>query len=375
MYRLNVKDTEIGILLSITLFLQLFTALAGGVLTDKIGRRRITFFTDIVAWSVPCLIWAFSQNFAWFLVAAVFNSLDQVSHVSWQCLLVEDTEADLIVPIYNWVYISGLLAVFFAPFSSILVGRFSLVPVMRGLLIFTFISMTFKFIILYKFSTETKQGNIRMAETRGIPFRRMFWGYRAVIVQILRTPETLRVLLLSVLSGICLMVTGNFFSLYATENLSIPESYLAWFPMVRAAVMLLFFFGAQQKFARGSVKTLMLSGLGLYAAGHGLLIALNPSAAVLPLLVLYTVLDACAAALFLPRRDAMIIHGVDPTERARTMSVIQMMTLGVSSPFGYIAGRLSALDRRLPFVLNFALFLAMIVISAWGRDKTWQSRN
>jgi len=39
-------------------------------------------------------------------------------------------------------------------------------------------------------------------------------------------------------------------------------------------------------------------------------------------------------------------------------------TIALSSPFGYLAGWLSSLDRRLPFVFSFVLFLvAMLVIS------------
>ena len=39
-------------------------------------------------------------------------------------------------------------------------------------------------------------------------------------------------------------------------------------------------------------------------------------------------------------------------------------TIALSSPFGYFAGWLSSLDRRLPFVFTLVLFaVAMLVIS------------
>jgi MFS family permease len=166
MYALGVLDRQIGLIISVSMLLQVFTAAMGGIITDKMGRRKTTFFFDLLAWSVPTLIWMLARNFWWFLVAALFNSLWQVTNTSWQCLLVEDTEPRLLVDLYTWINIAGLLAVFFAPAATFLVGRFSLVPTVRFLYLLAFLSMTAKFIILYVWSTETNQGIRRMSETR-----------------------------------------------------------------------------------------------------------------------------------------------------------------------------------------------------------------
>ena len=37
-------------------------------------------------------------------------------------------------------------------------------------------------------------------------------------------------------------------------------------------------------------------------------------------------------------------------------------TIALSSPFGYLTGWLSSLDRRLPFVFNLVLFLAAMLV-------------
>jgi len=122
MNSLGLEDADIGILISVGLFLQMFSALLGGIVTDKYGRRIVTLIADLVSWSIPVLIWAFAQDFRWFLIAAIFNSLWQVSNVSWQCLLVEDAPQDKVVQLFNLVYIAGLLAVFFAPMSGYFIG-------------------------------------------------------------------------------------------------------------------------------------------------------------------------------------------------------------------------------------------------------------
>ncbi|MCD8499191.1 MAG: MFS transporter [Clostridiales bacterium] len=159
MYALGVKDQQIGLILTIGMVLQVFTAAMGGIVTDKFGRRKVTFFIDLIAWSIPTFIWMLAQNFWWFLAAAIFNSLWHITNTSWQCLLVEDTPPQLLVNIYTWVNIAGLLAVFFAPISTLLVDRYSLVPTVRVLYLLAFILMTAKFVILYVWSTETHQGS------------------------------------------------------------------------------------------------------------------------------------------------------------------------------------------------------------------------
>lgn len=367
MYSLGVKDVEIGILLSVGLFLQLFAALMGGVFTDKFGRRYTTFIVDFVAWTIPCLIWAFSQNFWWFLTAAVFNSVWQITQNSWQCLLVEDADPKQLVGIYNWIYISGQLAVFFAPLSGFLIGRFTLIPVMRVLMLISALFMSIKFIVLFKYSTETAQGEVRLRETKDTSLLHMLLGYKDVLGLIFKNPATLRVMALIALSGISQLVSGNFFSLYVTQNLWMPDKFLSYFPILRAIIMLLFFFGAQSRLSWFSIRSIMLLGLGLYVGGQVLLLN-TPPGMIWPLL-LYTAMDACAGALFLPRRDTLLISNVDPSERARIMSMIYVITLGVTSPFGYVTGSISAMDRRLPFVLNLGLFLLMGLIVAFERAR------
>jgi len=367
MFSLGLGDADIGILLSVGLAIQMFSALLGGVLTDKFGRKITTFFTDIFTWSIPALIWAFAQDFRWFLVAVLFNSFWQISNVSWQCLLVEDAPQDKIVQLYHLVYIAGLLAVFFAPISGYFIGVFSLVPVMRVLFLITFASMTVKFIILQVYSKETAQGVVRIKETAGVPMYRLIGEYGGVLRQILRTPATWRVLILITLLSIQQLVSNNFFALYVTQDLNLPEHFLAVFPILRAAIMLVFFLGVQHRLNRFPQYAVMLGGLLLYVCGFVLLVLTPPQ--MMPMLLVFTALDASAAALFLPRRDALVIQNVDPAERARIMSLLTVIMLGVSSPFGFIIGQLSDIDRRIPFVVCIGLFLLMGVIVSLERKK------
>src|SRR5687767_154537 len=58
MLALGLTDQQIGSIASLGLVLQIFTALLSGAIVDKFGRRLTLLVSDLLCWSVPCLIWA-----------------------------------------------------------------------------------------------------------------------------------------------------------------------------------------------------------------------------------------------------------------------------------------------------------------------------
>ena len=373
MYALGVNDRQIGLLLSLGMFFQVFAALLGGVLTDKLGRRLTTVIFDTISWSVPTLIWAVAQNFWWFLIAAIFNSMWQITNNSWNCLLVEDCEKSKLVHVYTWCTISGLLAVFFAPVSGILVDRLTIVPAVRIVFAFTFIVMTSKFIILFFNSTETKQGVVRKRETKGVPISQMLVEYKDLARIMLQTPHTVTLLGVMVTLNITAMVTTNFFALYVTQNLGIPEQYLAFFPIGRALVMLIFIFSIQTILNRLQFHVPVMVGIMLYIASQFVL--LTAPAGQLLFLIIYVLCEAFAFALVTPQKESMMVVFVDPHERARIVSLIYVTMIGISAPFGWIAGELSQRNRHLPFMLNIALYGVCAVLIFYMRVLSRKSSS
>lgn len=349
----GIKDSQIGLIISIGMVVQTVTALLSGVITDKLGRKRATLIFDILAWSVPCLIWAVAQNFTYFVIAAIINSMWRITMTSWTCLLVEDTDPDLLVDIYSWIYISGLLAAFFAPLAGLLINRFSLVPTMRGLYLFSFLMMTTKFVVMNGMVTETRQGRVRMEETRGQRLGELLVEYRLVFRQILKAPQTLFTIGILLASGACHVINNTFWSINVTERILIPAEHLALYPFARSMVMLLFFFIISPRLAGVHFKNPMVIGFSLFVISQAMFI-LIPLKSYLLLLV-SVILEACALALVNPQLDKMIAVTVEPKERARIMAIIYVVIIIFTAPFGWIAGMLSELNRILPFVLNILL--------------------
>jgi Na+/melibiose symporter-like transporter len=267
------------------------------------------------------------------------------------------------VKIYSLVHLSGQLAVIFAPLSAILVNQLTIVPAMRILYIFSFLSMTAKFIILNMYCHETQTGVVRKRETEHMSLLKIMSGYGHILRRVLASRDMALALTISTIFGITSMIMHSFFGLYTTGNLLIPEHFLAYFPILRSVIIALFLFMVQPKLSRFGFRNPMLTGILFYAASHAALLLSPKGNLLMPFL--YIFLEACGHSLVMPRRDSLVALFVDPEERARINSVIMMITLGGAIPFGYLAGWLSDMDRRLPFMLNAIIFaLAFIVIAA-----------
>ncbi len=222
--------------------------------------------------------------------------------------------------------------------------------------------------ILFFKSHETSRGVIRMRETRGIPIRKLLVEYIDIARQVAKTPRTLLIIGIMVILNITAAVSNNFFALYATQNLGIPDAWLAWFPIGRAIVMLIFIFTIQTALSHLSFRIPVLIGLVLYIASQLILITTKPEQ-LLPL-ILYILLEAFAFALVIPQKDSMMVKFIDPVERARVSSIVYMSMIAISSPFGWIAGELSQRDRSWPFIMNMVLFsLCFLLIVYTKRIK------
>jgi MFS family permease len=354
MVALGLADTQIGLIVSISWGFQIIMALLSGVITDKLGRRRTTLIFDILGWAVPALISAVAQNFWFFLAAGVINSVWRVTLNAWTCLLVEDADQSQLVDIYTWIHISNQLVGFAAPLAGVVIGAFSLVPTMRGLYAFAAIMFTVKALITYRLTEETEQGKVRLRETRHQSALGMLGEYRGVLRAVLRTPQTLYTAGIMLALSITTLISDNFWAIIVTQKLHIPAQNLALFPFVKSAIILSFFFLVMPRINKLHYKLPMTLGFLGFIAGQLVLISAPDQG--YPFLILSVFLEACSFAAVNPLVNQIIVLTVDPKERARIQSLLYVGVILLSSPFGWIAGTLSGIDKNLPFMLNIGLF-------------------
>ena len=366
MRKLGLSSVEIGTTVTVGFILQMFFALIGGVITDKMGRRKATVIFDTLGWTVPCLIWAFSQNFWWFLAAAAVNAAFQITNTSWNCLFIEDCPPKHITNAFTLIQMCGMLSVSFSPLAVILVGKYDVVPVMRWLYFIAAISMLAKFLLLYYFGGETKVGKKRMEETKNLSYFSMMKGYGTVFLTMIKSGKMRLVVYLMALTNIIQIATTNFFSLYVTEKIHLSDELVAVFPVIRTLVMLAFVIGLQNLFQKLRMKVSFLVGFFMYIASH-LLLLLTPEKNLL-LVMGYTILEAAAYAVIIPRKDALMAHYVEQKERSRIYALYNVLMIGISVPFGSLIGWMFELNPSFPFLFNIALFGLCIFLTLASRD-------
>jgi MFS family permease len=146
--------------------------------------------------------------------------------------------------------------------------------------------------------------------------------------------------------------------------LQIPDAQLALYPFARSVTTLIFFFAVTPKLNRMEERVPMVLGLAGLVVSHVLLITIPPGRGWLVLLV--TIIEGCSIPATTTLLGKMTVVNVDAAERARIMALLNAAVLLVTSPFGWIAGRLSTLDRRWPFVLATGLFVlaGFVVVQA-----------
>lgn len=356
MVAFGLSDKEIGLIVSVSWGFQIVLALLSGVITDKLGRRLTTLIFDILAWGVPALISALAQNYWYFLAAGILNSVWRVTHNSWNCLLVEDADPNQLVDIYTWIYIANMFVGFIAPLAGMLIAAFSLVPTMRGLYFFAAIMFTLKAVITYQMTEETAQGKVRLHETRDQNMLHILAGYKDVLAKLLRSPQTLYTASIMLVLSISNLISGSFWAIIVTEKLHIPAQNIAAFPFVKSAIMLAFFFGVMPRLNKLHFKLPMVVGFLGFVVSQLVLIT-APELGYISLTV-SVFLEACSFAAVSPLVDQMTVLTIDAKERARILSILSVGIILLTSPFGWIAGTFSEINKDWPFILNIVLFAA-----------------
>jgi len=369
MLALGVTDKGIGTIASLGLLSQLFATWISGALVDKYGRRVTLLWGDIISFGVPCVIWAVSQNATYFIVAALINGLWRISHTAWTCLMIEEAEERHLVHIWTWVSLFGMSASFFTPLGGWFVSRYGLVPAMRGLLLFGAVMLTAKAIILYIYSHETERGVRRMAETRDQSLLTLVREYRGVFGQMVRSRPIMTALALLLVTNVYRTINTNFWGVLFTGKLGFPEAEIAIYVAIRSIVMAIcLFLVAPRVNSLRNFRVPLWAGYGAFFVAQALLVFMPPRA--VPLLVLSVLLEALAAALVNPMTESLLTVALETHERARLTGLVYVLLILATTPFGWIAGQLSAIDRALPFALLMVLFVIGGGL-VWAIDR-WQ---
>ena len=374
MLALGLNDVQVGMVTSIYMFSQMIFAFISGVIIDKMGRRLSTMIFDFLSWCIPCLIWAFSQGFWFFALAAMLNGMMKIPTVSWDCLLVEDAPKDKITQIYSWVIICANLSALFAPISSVLVSQLTLVPAIRILYINAFVIMTIKLLLLFKFSTETSVGKIKREAAKNMSWRKMLAGYKDAARMMMSSRGTKFAIIISILVEIVVMLGMTFWQIIASRRIGIPDTLLPIFPMARSIISIVLFFTIISRIRQTHLKWPLYGGFFSAIIGCGLLITITDTGIIGYIILAVSLLfESLGTAVLSTLRESLVAIHVHPEERSNILALLQTLVMLVSVPFGFIGGLLSDVSKTLPFILSIVLLLLGITATAYFYRNTKQN--
>lgn len=362
MLELGVNTKEIGLITSIGLILQILTSFISGYLTDRMGRKRALLYYDLISWTLASLIWAISQNFWYFLFAAVCNSFQRVPTTAWYCLLIEDTDAKDRSIVFRVLQLIGVIGGLFAPLGGLLVHHFTLVPAMRIMYLIFGVSVTIMNYARNYATHETEIGLRKRKESQALKLKSNFKEYLHVMKTILGHPLLVIVFGIYMLFNFQMTLQNTYLSIYLVEALHIKAALIAIFPAVSSIAMLGLMFFVIPRFVETKANQYIIWGFALAIVSNVILIPLAPGQ--ITFVIISTMLSAAGSIIASPYLEAIVQNTIDDDQRAKMFSILQVLVLLFISPSGLIGGWTYAINPRLPFVLivlSFAIGIALMV--------------
>lgn len=355
MLSLGLKETEIGLLTSINLVLQIFTSFISGHLTDRLGRRKALLIFDLVSWSVATFIWAIAQNFWYFLIAVIVNSFQKIPNTAWYCLLVEDTEPENRSAIFTILQVISVISGFFAPLGGLLVSKLTLVPAVRLIYLIACISMTIMFFGRNAITYDTEISIRKRLESKGINFRESLNEYREVLGEIIKNRLLMLIVGVYILNNFQMAIRGTYLSIYLVNALGIKDSLIGLFPAFSSVAMLVVLLLVIPRFKEESSSRYMVIGFGISMLSNIMLVILPPKN--IPGVIIVTMLSAVGSIIANPYLESTIANLISDENRAKTLAILTVLLLAFISPAGVIGGWTYSINPKIPFILVTLAFL------------------
>ncbi|QGQ94389.1 MFS transporter [Paenibacillus psychroresistens] len=367
MLALGVSEKGIGWITTFGLVLQIFTSMISGYLTDRMGRRNSLLVFDLLSISVGMLFLIFAQNIWFFIIAAALSSLNRIANTAWYCLLVEDSEPSKRHHIFNMLQLVGVIGGLFAPIGGWMVSEWTLIPAVRIMYVIAAISMTLMFIGRHYSTYNTEISNRKREDNKSMDWAAMIKEYTGVLRVIFANRSLLLIFCVYIMFQFQLTIKNTFLSVYLVQVLHFRDAFIAIFPAVTSAAMLLLMLFVVPRLNHERLNQYMIIGFIISAAAIVLQILLHDGQILL--MIVSAVLSAVGTILTYPYLEAAVANTMDDDKRAGMLSILSVLILIFISPAGAIGGWSYSIDPRLPFLLIVAAFLLSALLMYFYKTK------
>jgi MFS family permease len=360
MMECGVTTLQIGYLISIGFLAGIFFSMLGGVVTDRLGRKKTTFIFDTIAWPVSMLIYLFANSFWMFALAAVINSLFRLTAVSFNLLVVEDAGSRERVAAFNFINIVDLASGIFVPLAGVVIAAYG---ILRGERIFLALAAISMFCLMYfrnRKYTETEAGRQILAANKKCTMREFLSQVfpRRAARTLIKRPAALAVVCVIVLFNVFITIGGVgslYFAPYMTGTLAMSKSDVSLLGAVYSLVLLLIFVFVNPAIGRGSSSKNLIVGLLLQAAALVMLTMLPKGNMVFAMAAV--ALYAAGFGVFKPFLDALLAEVTGGRDRAGMYSLVHTAICAGMAVMGAVSGALQTVDPRAIYYASIFLVL------------------
>ena len=371
----GLSSAEVGLLGSIMLAFSFVFQTLAATITNRLGRKRTSLIWDLVSWTVPMLIWAFAQDFAAFLLAAVLNASVRIVSVSWSLLVIEDVEPSERSRVFGILNLIGAACGLMTPVVGWLMTKFGVVPTLRMFYFLGAIVMTTMFFLRNALTDETRNGIAAMLEHEGLS------PWQSVVKNLQQLAEQKKNTKLLWLMGFYVLAffieQMNLFQiLFFSQTLKFGELAVSLVPVAVACVTALIYASVLRRFSSMYVGQALLLTCLLGLLGAVLMVVIPPG----NLVVLLLVVSVVSGAAFLTRtyRDTALFVQLPEQGAADLFSGVQALTMLFSIPAAGIAGLIFAAQPVALFVLIAVLNVGLVgmawVIFSFQKQMTEPAR-
>jgi len=344
---------QIGLIATIAAMTGMLNQFVAAPITNRLGRRRTLLLFSVICWSIPLLLWTLAAGFTLFLLAAVIFSFSRITSVAWYCVATEDVCDDHKSKIFGLLFITGSIGGLATAFAGPALEKFGLVPSMRFLYGFAFVSMTLMFIIRHVLLTETRAGSELNDLHAGMTLGQTFRRHLSVVAASLKDREFRRLTLVYMLFNFAFAM--SFVQILFINNvLKLTLTEISMMPPVTAIVSVTLFRFVVPRFRKTGEKNMLAMALAVYVSGLFLLLLIPHGN--LGLTLLASALIAAGAYLFQVCINAAMNNRMGLLHKADVYSAIQLLVTLAVIPAGYVAGK--------TFVLNPQLSVSLIGLIA-----------
>ena len=214
---IGLMDTALGRLMVAGTVASFLFSFISAPLVDRMGRKRATFVFDLLSSALPPLVYLFSKNFFFALLAVILFNSNKIMSIAYYLVMIEDSDEESRIVAFNLFNIITVAAGLLIPIAGIFVDKYGVVATERVFLIVSFLMMTAMILFRNMLLKETAIGEKLRAASAGKGlgafFREAYKPYGDAMAFLRRNRAALLFVLINILFYVYMNLGSNY-SLY-----------------------------------------------------------------------------------------------------------------------------------------------------------------